>query len=208
MPRAFWVPAPWMLAVSCSTALWAGPVHAAVDCQALLAQHRASDMSLSYEQFDQTEGQGLRALAGRCEREAEQLVLRYIAAHPPGNSTLWWHAAQAAAGAGDYAAAAAHAQRALVDPAKLDGDPLRWNEYVQASIAYFQRDRAGLQHYRDLIAADSRGFWGNEMNVNLLDAMLAHFDEGYAVASAEAMKRWQARSAKASEAAAAASAAR
>ncbi|MEK8032885.1 hypothetical protein AACH06_18855 [Ideonella sp. DXS29W] len=167
---------------------------AQADCQADLARHRQADMSLSYEQFDQTEDRGFRALAkAGCYAEAEQLIVQYMQANPRGQQSLRWHAAQMAASAGHYAQAAAHAHRMLAEAKAADDSPLMWNDYVLASIAFFERDKAGLQRHRDVIARKGQGFWGNRMNLNLLDTMLEHFDLGYAEIGEKAAAAWDAK---------------
>lgn len=177
------------LAATLCCVLAAASAHAS--CEAMLQRHLAADMALAEERFDQAENAGFRELAGAaCYAEAERLVLAYLHAHGDRSNNLWWHAAQMAASAGRYAQAAEHARLAL-DAAPARDDPLMWNDYVQASIAFFERDRAGLLRHRDLIAGKGLAFWGNRMNLNLLDVMLQDFDRPYAEIGEKAMKRWQ-----------------
>lgn len=164
------------------------------DCAGMFAAHRTADMTLPYARFDQTEGSGFRVLAtAGCYLEAEQLIVLYVKVHDEDNDALWWHAAQMAASAGDYSLATRHAKRSIATPRPADADPLLWNEYVLASMAFFERDKPGLQRYRDFIASNDHDFWGNRLNVNLLDTMLENFDLGYAQIGEKAMKRWAAR---------------
>lgn len=175
-----------LLALSCTAA-----AHA--DCRADLARHQQSDLTLSYEQFDQADDRGFRALArAGCYAEAEQLVVQYIRANQRERSALWWHAAQMAASAGDYALASEHARRSLLADSGSPS-PLMWSDYVLATIAFFERDRATLKRHRDAIAEKGRDFWGNRMNQNLLDTMLANFDLGYAEIGALASAAWSAK---------------
>ncbi len=53
---------------------------------------------------------------------------------------------------------------------------LMWDDYVLASIAFFERDRVSLQRHRDAIAANGRSRIGNRMNQNLLDTMPSNFE--------------------------------
>jgi hypothetical protein len=182
-----------LFAIALAAAL-AGPAHAAasVDCAALLAEHERTDLDLSYEKFDQTEDSGFRVLAKQgCNAQAERLILAYRERHAEHASPLWWHAAQQAASAGDYARASAEARHSLEASPPGDSDPLMWDDYVLASIAFFDRDKAGLQRHRDRIAATGLGFWGNRLNVNLLDTMLAEFDASYDTIGVDAMKKWK-----------------
>lgn len=58
----------------------------AADCGALLRQHLAGDMALSFDAFDQDDHQGWRMLGDAgCEAEAAALIEAYAArqAHPP-----------------------------------------------------------------------------------------------------------------------------
>ena len=169
-----------------------GTAHA--DCAALFVVHQQTDMVLSYELFDQSEASGFRVLAqAGSYAEAERLILQYVQENGKdgSNGALWWHAAQMSASAGNYAQAARHAKRSLSN--RPANGPLLWNEYVLASIAFFERDRPTLQRYRDVIAARGKDFWGNRMNLNLLDTMLEAFDLGYAEIGERAMQRWEAR---------------
>lgn len=161
------------------------------DCTSLFAAHQSADMALPYEAFDQSEGKGFRALAeAGCPAQAERLILLYLGANGGNRNdgTLWWHAAQMAASAGNYEQASQHAKKSL---GESDKGPLMWNDYVLASIAFFDRDKTRLQHHRDLIAAHGRDVWGNRLNLNLLDAMLEYFDLDYDTVAKKAMERWK-----------------
>ena len=59
--------------------------------------------------------------------------------------------------------------------------PVRWNAYVEATLAFLRGDRETLLARREEIAA------GPEMdgfipNLNVVDAFVEHFGESYAVA--------------------------
>ena len=171
-------------------ALGTGVAHA--NCADLLERHVATDMALDEKRFDQGEATGFRVLAGAgCYAEAEQLILAYIRARGSRSTNVWWHAAQMAASAGRYGPAAQHARNALESAPPKD-DPLLWNDYVLASIAFFERDRIALQRHRDVIARQGMSFWGHRMNVNMLDTMLENFDLPYEEIGAKAFRRWQA----------------
>ncbi|MFN9031584.1 MAG: hypothetical protein ACK54C_02870 [Betaproteobacteria bacterium] len=161
------------------------------NCDALLQRHLASDMALDQKRFDQGDSTGFRVLAqARCFAEAEQLILAYITTNNNQSSNLWWHAAQMAARGGRLVAASQHARRALdAEPAK--DDPFLWNDYVLGSIAFFERDRAGLQRHRDVIAERGMALWANRMNLNMLDTMLENFDLSYDEIGAKAVQRWK-----------------
>ena len=87
--------------------------HALADeCGAMLRQHLATDMSLSYEEFDQTPGKGFRVLAiAGCNAEAASLIQAYIATNDAPQKSLRWHIAQLSASAGDYQTAISSARQ-------------------------------------------------------------------------------------------------
>lgn len=164
------------------------PAHAeqaaARDCSQLYAAHLATDLKLGYEQFDQTEGRGFRALAARgCDKEAADLIEAYVAANGAAERSLRWHVAQLRATQGDLAAAIHHARSVLSEGEDFAKAPLRWNDYVLATIAFLERDRAALQHHRDRVAAGREAHVGNALNLKLLDALLRHFERDYRYAT-------------------------
>ena len=60
---------------------------------------------------------------------------------------------------------------------------LRWNDYVLATIAFLERDRAALQRHRDRVAEGREAHFGNALNLRLLDALLRHFERDYRYAT-------------------------
>ena len=113
----------------------------ATDCAALYAAHLRSDLELSVDAFDQTEGQGFRALAvAGCSREAGDLIEAWIAQHSPPPAHVYWHLAQQRAEHDDRLAAIAAARRSLKPDEAADA-AFKWNDYVHATIAFLERDR-------------------------------------------------------------------
>ncbi len=156
----------------------------AADCAALYQAHLASDLKLDYQAFDQSEGSGFRVLAAAgCHKESADLIERYVEATGARQPSLVWHVAQARASAGDYPAAIASAERSLDPKEDLAKFPFRWNDYVQATLGFLRRDKAALVKYRDRVAAGAEAHFGNRMNLKLLDALVEHFDLGYAEAT-------------------------
>lgn len=149
-------------------------------CAAMFQAHLKTDLTLGYEAFDQTEGQGFRALAeSGCDREGADLIEAYAKANPSKQSSLVWHVAQLRASAGQTAEAIA-AAKASVDPKEdLAKSPFHWNDYVLATIAFLERDKAALQRHRDRVAEARGADMGNEMNLKLLDALVRYFDASY-----------------------------
>lgn len=157
---------------------------AQVDCAALLRAHLETDLALPYEAFDQTEGQGFRVLAARaCHREAADLIERYIAANGAAERSLRWHAAQLRASSGETAAAIRHARSVLAESEDFANNPLRWNDYVLATIAFLERDREALLRHRAAVAAGKDAHFGNALNLKLLDSLVKHYERDYAWAT-------------------------
>lgn len=168
--------------------MFALPAHAEPaapgDCARLYDVRLATDLKLGYEQFDQTEGQGFRALAALgCDREAADLIEAYMAANGAAERSLRWHVAQLRATHGDSAAAVRHARAVLSEREDFAQSALRWNDYVLATIAFLERDRAALRRHRDRVAEGREAHFGNALNLKLLDALLRHFERDYRYAT-------------------------
>lgn len=158
-------------------------VAAGADCDALLKEHLRTDLDLPYADFDQTKGKGFRILGDAgCNEQAAQLIDAYIAKNHPEQSSPTWHAAQMHAMAGDYPVAIRDAKAVLLDKEDFSKDPLRWNDYVLATIAFLQHDKATLIEHRNKVAEGAEAFWGNKTNLRFLDGLVAHFDQPYAYA--------------------------
>jgi hypothetical protein len=149
-------------------------------CEALYAEHVQTDLQLSYEAFDQTEGGGFRVLAkSGCLKEAADLIERYIEhTHAPERSLLW-HIAQLRAEQGDAAEAIRYARKTLAETEDHARHPLRWNDYVLATIAFLEHDKPRLIHHRNLIAAAADAHFGNKLNLKLIDSLVLNFDRDY-----------------------------
>lgn len=172
-------------AVATSTAAAAAPV----DCAALYRAHLETDLKLPYEKFDQELGGGFRQLdAQRCFKEAGDLLEAWMRANGKDDESVRWHVAQQRAQQGDYAEAIRYAKGTLDDREDLAKHPLRWNDYVLATIAFLQHDRAALVAHRDRIA-EGASYQGNAINLRLVDALVANFDGSYADAAASMAKR-------------------
>lgn len=155
----------------------------AADCAALLQQHRATDLGLPFEAFDQDEHQGWRALQhADCEAEAATLLAEYAArqAHP--HPVIAWHRAQLLADAGQTADAIA-AARTTRRPDGGDADSgFDWNDYVDATIAFLQGDRAALDASRAKLAAATEKAEFNGPNLKAVDRLARCFGQPYKVA--------------------------
>jgi outer membrane PBP1 activator LpoA protein len=159
-------------------------------CEALYAQHLETDLALSYEAFDQSEGKGFRILAANgCEKQAADLIVRYIESTRATQSSLRWHVAQLRATAGETAEAIRYARSVLGEKEDWVKNPLRWNDYVLATIAFLEHDRESLQAHRDRIAQGKTEHFGNELNLRLVDSLVKHFDKDYRYATSHIDKQ-------------------
>lgn len=160
------------------------------------AYDRAAMLALDERGFDQDMAGGWRALGNAgCDHEAADLIRDWRAAHradlPPDHAALlFWHEGQLRANAGETAAAIALFGRSRKTKAQDAG--FGWNLYVDGSIAFLRRDRAGLDAARATLAALPRpaGYapvgpdgkpvairW--PMNLNVLDGFQRCWDRPY-----------------------------
>lgn len=142
-------------------------------------------LAFSYQQFDQTRAAGWRVLSDRGQyRKAAHLIEAYLIRHPelPADQRgiLHFHAAQAFAFAQDTPAAVRHLEHATFD-SEPPGSPVRWNDYVLATQAFLRRDRAQLVAARERIARSSP-VHGEIPNLKIVDSLITHFGEAYAIA--------------------------
>ena len=112
-------------------------------------------LALDLKNFDQTPGKGWRVLqdAG-CFQAAANLIDAYAERHGASYS-LSFHAGQLLLKAGKEQAARlkfAAAKRNNLPPER----PLKWNEFVDAYLAYIDKNTAALQLARDAIAQRRR----------------------------------------------------
>lgn len=133
-------------------------------------------LALSYEEFDQTPGSGWRVLAENGKRypEAARLIEKYLTQHRELNLfqrvTLHWHAGQLWAFDGNNNKALHHLAFARLDP-EPPNHPLRWNDYVEATVAFLEGDRAKLLAARNRMAAKSP----NDANLPIVNSLVANF---------------------------------
>lgn len=157
---------------------------AAEDCRTLYQEHVKPDLALSYEEFDQTDDKGFRVLAAKeCEKEAADLIEEYLRATNSTKSSLRWHIAQLRATAGDTPEAIRYAKSVLAETEDFSKSPLRWNDYVLATIAFLEQDKPALMLHRDKVAEAREAHFGNELNLKLLDSLVKYFDRDYKYAT-------------------------
>ena len=142
-------------------------------------------LELSFDEFDQNMKGGWRTIAHRRKyRAAANLLLRYRRRHrfsDPGQpSSLTFHAGQMYAFAGMNKRAALCFRKTRNKQESVN-PVVRWNAYVDASIAFLQRDKRTLHACRAHIARTPK-WQGQVPNLAIIDGFLANFEYPYAIA--------------------------
>ena len=152
----------------------------------------SDELRLSYEAFDQHPGSGWRKIANAGQyREAARLIDRY---QQETKGLVEWqrvnlrfHAGQLYAVADDKDQALARFKTALFEQESPDA-LVRWNAYVGATIAFLERDRQKLAEFREEIARGPK-FQGVTPNLDVVDRLVACFDEHYSIVYREKYKK-------------------
>lgn len=151
----------------------------AAKCEAVYQAHLKSDMTLSYEQFDQTPGAGFRSLGSLgCYPQEAELIKHYLEATHDRHRSLRWHLAQVLAFEDKNEAAIRYARGVLYTQEEAKRDRLRWNAFVLATIAFLQNDKPALVKYRNEVAA-GKSYYPNAKNLKVLDSLMRNFGKGY-----------------------------
>ena len=142
-------------------------------------------LSLDFEEFDQTPNQGWRILAqGGQYLEAAQLIDAYIIQHPALDSNrqrvLVFHAGQMYAFGNEYVIARDRF-RLAINPNESRDDPIRWNAYVNGTIAFLEGNKAGVVFARSQIRAGPT-VDGVKPNLNFIESFLTDVNQSYASA--------------------------
>ena len=162
-----------------------------IDC-ALSATERERALRLSFNEFDQTEDGGWRPFyASKCYATAASLIVAYIEHHPKIASEhymLPFHAGQMFAMAGNHEKAV---QYLKLGYSQRESRLVDWNAFVDAHIAFIERDIETLREMRARIAAQPAlqpgpgvPDWavGKRMNLDVVDGFLACVEEPFDVA--------------------------
>lgn len=158
-------------------ALWSGSVLA--DCQSELASRLSTDLTLSYQAFDQTEQAGFRILGqAGCYKEAAALIAAYIEHNNSKDVSLTWHLAQMEGLAGNYQQAIKHGKAVLNEHEDLSVYPMYWNDYVLGNIAFWQRDKQQLQTHIQNVRQGEH-FKPNAINLRYLEKLSNNFELSY-----------------------------
>jgi hypothetical protein len=109
-------------------------------------------LALDENAFDQDLSGGWRAIANipGCELAAADLLAAYRAKHSNAGSLLAWHEGQMRASAGQYEQAIP-----LLEAARkpVEQDPVGWNYYVDATLAFLRQDNPALLAAQERLAA-------------------------------------------------------
>lgn len=156
----------------------------AADCEALLQQHLKTDLTLAFAAFDQDDAGGWRDLDNQqCPQQAAQLIQRYLEAQPDSPAVVRWHLAQAQGAAGNTAQARATALTTLRPEPGPFPPGFRWNDYVLATVAFWDQDLPSFKHHAAQVAArtaaDPVTRSMNAANAKILNKLLQCFGTPY-----------------------------
>jgi hypothetical protein len=173
-----------VLSMAYGSALAAEPQSGADTC----AFDRSKLLSQDLATFDQSP-QGWRELAFKgaaCHRETADLIAEYRKLRPEVMKTninsylLYWHEGQTRAFMGENQQA-----RGLFEQSRVPHIPVfkAWNIYVDATVAFLDRDRDALLNARTRLAElpPEAGKPGSKpMNLDVVDGLVRCFDRSYA----------------------------
>lgn len=128
----------------------------AEDCTDRLIKRRDADIALGFRDFDQSEEQGWRDLSNNdCFKEAAELIKAYIAAKPDSPSVVRWHLAQMHGHAENYTEARSVALTVLRPEPGQFPPGFHRNDYVLATISFWDQDKTSLKHHLSLIEGEA-----------------------------------------------------
>jgi hypothetical protein len=145
----------------------------------------SSQLELDYDTFDQSLGEGWRKIADKGNYlEAAELIDAYEREKKGLEDwqklTLRFHAGQMYAFANTRKLAIARFKTTLYDK-EPPNYPVRWNAYVNATIAFLEKDREKLMEFREEIAKGPK-IKDEIPNLDVVDRFIKYFDEPYSVA--------------------------
>jgi hypothetical protein len=136
---------------------------------------KKSPLDRDYNAFDQRPGTGWRQLAENGKfLDAASLIEEYLRRHQDLNESqrvnLNFHAGQMYAFADDYQKAIDRFKRSTYaeEPPDL---PLRWNAYVEATIAFLKKEEDRLREGREEIVRGPT-FQGEKANLDVVDRLI------------------------------------
>ena len=149
-------------------------------------------LNLGYQSFDQNPNSGWRKVAqDKGITEAGNLIDRYLKKHkdldPSETVNLHFHAGQMYAFADDYETALERFNKAKYKQ-EFEGIPEEaktfldaWNAYVEATIAFLQKDKVKLLECRQQIMNGPK-IDGKIPHLDIIDSLINNFDLPYSEA--------------------------
>lgn len=155
-----------------------------VSSQQLKQSEIDSLMALDFEAFDQDMQGGWRHYGNQMQfGTAASLIKTYLEYHPEIDENkaevMRWHAGQMYAMAGENELAIP-----LLESSRKKEDFMRWNEYLDATVAFLKKDRKAFDENIKAVAS-----FANNPNLRLLKILEANFDKSYREALEAAMKK-------------------
>ena len=144
----------------------------------------AEFISMNFQEFDQTKGKGFREFGEKnCYFEAALAIDAWRTHHESGledwqNRILFFHGGQAYANVDKSlnAIAVSHFQKSK-DPNESTEQELKWNAYVEATIAFLNKDKPFLLIKRNEVAVSKNEY--NMRNLAIVDRFIKCFDQSY-----------------------------
>jgi len=156
----------------------------AINCKVEYKKHLLTDLELTYEEFDQTMGSGMRVLANAgCHKETADLIEAYMQKNKVTKNSMRRHIAQLRAMDNDYPKAIINAKKTLLASEDFSKRSLRWNDYVLATIAFLEGNKEILIAHRNEVAKGKDDHLGNKLNLKLLDGLVRNFGKSYSYAT-------------------------
>ena len=158
------------------------------DCKTALKIQQSS-LSLSYDALEQSPNQGWRSLSKiNCYQEAARLIISYFDTNPQLHhqqefEILSFHAGQMFSYNNNYYSAIPLFKNSF---SRTGGLPLEykqyadaWDAYVNATIAFLERDKPALEAYRAQVAVGPKLPNGEVMNLAVVDRLIKNFGKPY-----------------------------
>lgn len=142
-------------------------------------------LNLSYQEFDQTPNQGWRSLAEeQGYLQAGEMIDRYLENN--NNLEKWqiinlsFHSGQMYAFSDNYDIALLRFRNSINENEPVD-TPILWNTYVNATIAFLEKDQDTLIEMRDKIASGPE-FQGIIANLDIANKLIRDYGQSYSEA--------------------------
>ena|SRR5579862_9603197 len=153
--------------------------------QCISYQEEQKLLYMSYNDFDQSSKGWRQYSNSNCYHEVGELIDKYIKVNKQElNDWQWiglsWHAGQLFAFNNEYEIAKIRFVQSI-NPNEAVNSPIRWNDYVQATISFLDNDMTKLRYYRDNIA-NGPEFNGVKTNLDVVDRLIKYFGQSYSFA--------------------------